>query len=151
MLGRKGNQLELFCIESPKSFEFSLKSWLIKICFHPFLVARSWSIAESSRTDSESIWPSFSSRSNNLCRCRTLNIADKNRSSLTSKCARRPHRNKRSSDRSLTPPLPVLQTLNQRWPESELPAPKTHRKSSSQHPSPATVAATSSSELLPKI
>lgn len=139
---------------SPKQWVcvFHLKSWLIKICcFHPFSHRNRRLIAESCRTDSESIWPSSSSRWGSPCRCRIASIADRSRFSSASRCARRRRRSRRSSDRSSAQPWPALLTWSRRSQDMEHPARGTRRKSSSPPPLLVIVVMTSGSESPPRI
>lgn len=139
---------------SPKKndFVFHLKSWLIKICcFHPFSRRNRRLIAEFCRRDSESIWPSSSSRWGSPCRCRIASIADRSRFSSASKCARRRRRSRRSSARSSAQPWPAPPTWSRRSQDMAHPARETRRKSSSPPPLLVIVVMTSDSESPPKI
>lgn len=122
----------------------SLKIWLIKISFHPFILCHL--IVESCRTNSELIWPSSLNHSSSPCRCLTEDSADTNRSSSANRCVRRQRRSRKSSVHSLEPLWRVQRTLSQHSPDMVHPAQGIHRIFFSLRLLPETVAMTSSSE-----
>lgn len=144
----KGKKLRLL-LQNSISVWVSLKSWLIKILFTRFVCLQP--IAESFRTDLESIWLSSSIHSSSPYKCLIADNVDTSHSSSASKCARPQRQNRKSSGRSSKPTLLAQRTSSRRSPGMAHLVLRIRRKFSSLHLSPETVVMTSSSEWLPKI